>query len=1029
MFYPRGGKELTIGYEDDTLMKVHLPPEGMVWNYHTKQVEYSDIIKRSEIKEEQYWEAPKLPANYRYKRHLEKKAQEIDESYVDIELEEFRKREWKRRLYGVWFWNNGELCFITGTYYLFLTYWILDDGLPEFRIPDRDFFYAWGANEENPDSAGIVLLTKRRQGKTAKSGVIMYDRTSKTRRARGGIQSKTEDDAKEIVFFNGVVMPFLYMVDFFVPKFDKGREWPPKDQIRFFAQGSRGKDTEAEFLDYDDPKYLESWIDYKNSKEKAYDGSKLFTYVGDEIAKCLVKDTKVRMFNGEVKKVQDVTEGEFLMGIDSNPREVTSVAQGKETCYNIIPNKGEVWGCNESHILSLKYCRSERPVIINGKKYYKEDTVNVSVKDYLTLPIGAKKHLMLYKVGVDYPAKVHEMDPYMLGLWLGDGTSSTFNFTVNDYEIKDYLKNYAQSTGNHYKEWSSPNRTATITIHKPSDLKNKTKLFNMNELGLFKNKHIPKEYMIDSRENRLKLLAGLIDTDGCRPKDDKKRMYTIVQKKKVLALNIKELALSLGFYASMNETMATMKRIDGSMYSCLVYRVSIFGENLDDIPCLILRKKYAPLLCKNKNARNPLRTGFSVKISNETDYYGFTINGDHLFLLADYTVTHNTSNVDVHKRHYLVRKTLLARDGFTITGKMLYTTTVEDMDAGSDQFRTLWQESDQSKVTNGNRTKSWLYRWFVPAQKTIFYNKYGYNDEAKALEFFQKERDNLKDSPHALAKEIRQNPFHWKEAFRSDGDSCLYNPLILDNRQEELMWKKKLVRRGELMWVDNTTKREVKFVENPNGRFYVYMEPDTPNDVKWLMGGAPKPNGTLKHVIGCDPFDHVRTKSGTFSLGAAAVYKRHDSLNSDGDNFACIYLGRPLHPYIFYEEMVMLCHWYGCQMLFEDQKTAIRHYFEMDRKYHEFLVRNDKNEVGISASVKSHLELIEETGIYITDNGHRCPFHQQISDWKDFDPDDTEKFDLAMASGYALIANSRMRRKNEKRMSKSKMDVKSFMRL
>lgn len=672
MYYPRGGNEIVIGEEDYTI-KVNLPPQGMIWNHKKKQIEPAYVIQRSTIPSEQYWEAPKLPENYREKRAKEKVAQSIDPDYADPELEELRQVEWHRRLYGTWFWNNGKMEFITGTFYLFLTYWVLDDGLPEFRVTDRDFFYAWSAICENPDCAGIVLLTKRRQGKTAKSGVILYDRTSTHRRVRAGIQSKTENDARDIVFFNGVVMPFLYMVDFFVPKFDKGREWPPKDQIRFFAQGQRGKDVQVEMMDYDDPKYLESWIDYKNSKEKAYDGSKLFTYVGDEVAK--------------------------------------------------------------------------------------------------------------------------------------------------------------------------------------------------------------------------------------------------------------------------------------------------------------------------------------------------------------------TSNVDVHKRHYVVRKTLIARDGFTITGKALYTTTIEEMDASSQKFKMLWEESDQSELGSSRRTKSWLYRWFIPAYKTIYFDRYGYPDEEKAKVFFGQERDNLRNNPHALATEIRQNPFSWKEAFRSDGETCLYNPLIIENRLEELMWKKKMIRRGDLMWTDNQTKESVKFTENPNGRFYVYMDPDVPNDVRKTMNGTPKPNASNKYVIGCDPFDHVRTKSGRFSNGAAAVYKRHDSLNGNGDNFACIYVGRPAHPYIFYDEMAMLCVWYGCKLLFEDQKTGIRHYFEMERNFQEFLLRNDKGDVGISASQKTHLEIVEETGIFITENGNRVAFIDLLNDWKNFNIEDTEEFDLAMASGYALIANSRMRRVHDKRAMKKSFDLKDLMRL
>jgi hypothetical protein len=670
MFYPRGGKELVVG-DDDCLVTVQLPPEGHIWNHIKKQLEPCEVICRSLLHADQYWEAPKLPDNYKRKRAAEREMQKADKQYCDPELETFRRREWHRRLFGVWFYNNGKLEYLTGTHYLFLTYWVLDDGLPEFRITDRDFFYAWAAVEENPDCAGLIMLTKRRQGKTAKSGAIIFDRTSRTRRVRGGIQSKTEDDARDIVFFNGVVLPFLYMVDFFVPKFDKGREWPPKDKIRFFAQGQRGKNVEVEMMDFDDPDYLESWIDYKNSKQKAYDGSKLFTYIGDEIAK--------------------------------------------------------------------------------------------------------------------------------------------------------------------------------------------------------------------------------------------------------------------------------------------------------------------------------------------------------------------TENVDVEKRHYTVRKTLLARDGFTISGKMLYTTTVEEMDNTAEKFKSLWSDSDQSQVPHGKRSKSWLYRWFTPAFKTLFYDRYGYPDEARAREYLLEERLKLKDNPFALATEIRQNPFTWKEAFRSDGDNCLYNPNIINDTIELIIWGKRKYRRGELLWKDDT-KREVYFKENCNGRFYVYADPTNPNAVRY-SAGTPMPDAALEYVIGVDPFDHVRTKNGRFSNGAAAVYRRHDSLNNTGDCFVAIYLGRPIHPYIFYEDMVKLAHWYGCRILFEDQKTGIRHYFEMDRNYGQFLMRNDKGEVGISASTKSHLDIVEETGIFINDHGKDCVFEQLLEDWRDFDVDDTERFDLQMASGYALIANTRMRRVYEKRKSKNPFDLKNLQKL
>ncbi len=666
-----GWTKIDVG-EDDYKITCELPPVGMVYNYKTKQLESTEMIARSMIGSEQYWERPKPPDGWRAKRVKERASQKFDSDYVDPELEIYREREWHRRLYGAWFMNNGVPTYISGTHYFFLTHWTLDIGYPDFRMPDYEFFHAWAHCEKSGDIAGLIILTKRRQGKTAKSGVIMYDRITRGRRLIGGIQSKTFDDARDTVFQEGIIQPFVKMIDFFVPTFDRGRDFPPKEKLRFFKKSERGEDVEFGALTEAD--HLESQIGVKNSGEKAYDGSKLNMYIGDEVAK----------------------------------------------------------------------------------------------------------------------------------------------------------------------------------------------------------------------------------TDG----------------------------------------------------------------------------------------------------------------------------------VDANKRHYIVRKTLLGQDGYSILGKALYTTTVEEMNANSASFRKLWDGSNQKDLETSadKRTASWMYRFFVPAYKTLFFDIYGFADELRAKEYLMAERDRLRNDPHALASEIRQNPWTWQESFRSDGETCLYNPLIIEDRLEYLTWRKNIIRRGDLEWVDLVTKREVQFKPNPNGRFFLANEPEIPNNVRWPAPDRPMPLSMLRYSIGIDPFDHVRTKDGRFSLGAAAVYRRFDSTDQEtSDNFVCIYLGRPNHPYIFYEDMMKLCHWYGCQMLFEDNKPNIGLYFD-DKLYGSFLMRDAKGNAGISASTKSHLDLVEETGKFISDHGHRTLFHQLLTQWKEFDIEDTEKFDLGMASGYALIANSRMRRGLDKKANKPRREVTTVFR-
>lgn len=122
--------------------------------------------------------------------------------------------------------------------------------------------------------------------------------------------------------------------------------------------------------------------------------------------KCLGKNTKVMMYDGTLKKVQHVKVGDVLMGDDSGPRNVLSLARGREMMYDISPKKGEKFGnsyiINESHILSLK--RGNEPIDISLMDYLRE-TKSTAV-------------LVGYKVPVTFPYKEVPNDPYNVGYWL-----------------------------------------------------------------------------------------------------------------------------------------------------------------------------------------------------------------------------------------------------------------------------------------------------------------------------------------------------------------------------------------------------------------------------------------------------------------------------------------------------------------------------------------------------------------------------------------------------------------------------------
>jgi len=127
--------------------------------------------------------------------------------------------------------------------------------------------------------------------------------------------------------------------------------------------------------------------------------------------KCLGKDTEIIMFDGTIKLVQDIVVGDQIMGDDSTPRNVLSLARGREMMYKVQEKKGNGYIVNKSHILSLR-CGTK----IN-KNTPKGKIIDISVKDYLNLPDsyhGRAGSLYGYKVPIEFPEKMVKLDPYLL---------------------------------------------------------------------------------------------------------------------------------------------------------------------------------------------------------------------------------------------------------------------------------------------------------------------------------------------------------------------------------------------------------------------------------------------------------------------------------------------------------------------------------------------------------------------------------------------------------------------------------------
>ena len=398
------------------------------------------------------------------------------------------------------------------------------------------------------------------------------------------------------------------------------------------------------------------------------------------VGKCLGFNTPILMYDGSIKMVQDIKNGDVLMGDDSTPRNVLSLARGKEEMFEISHTlHNESYIVNKSHILTLKmsdnkklidrknrnsfvvkwfdskeiklkskhfnYNKSKKQDVYTIAKIFFENitedkVVDIPLTDYLTSKKQIRSHLQGFKVGVEFPEQELDFDPYIIGLWLGDGTSSGSAITNQDSTILYYLVNTLPKYKLHLTKLKD---TYGYGIAGTGKVGENIFLNTLKNLNLIKNKHIPSVYKINSRENRLKLLAGIIDSDGSL--FHSKSGYDIIQKNPQLTKDIVYLARSLGFQCKPKMCKKGCyykgEYKEGEYKEGEYTRMSIYGNGLEEIPVLCPRKKAN----SRRQIKDPLVTAIDITPKGVGDYYGFVIDGNHRFMLGNFIVTHNTAFV------------------------------------------------------------------------------------------------------------------------------------------------------------------------------------------------------------------------------------------------------------------------------------------------------------------------------------------------------------------------------------------------
>ena len=391
-------------------------------------------------------------------------------------------------------------------------------------------------------------------------------------------------------------------------------------------------------------------------------------------AECFDPNTPILLWNGTIKEAKDIIVGDYLIDDKGNAVKVKSTCSGYKTMYEVIQNKNNFmnYTVTDNHILTLKvkkhkYSRKNKGTIqfmwFDKKKLrfkYKtienneqlekfassidnDDVIDITIEKYLSLSKNVQKELYTFKSdGINWERKEVALDPYILGMWLGDGLSRGCGFITSDKELLDK-----------WIEWGMDN-DATITKNKQkykytisSTINNKGEKAPLKKLlskyNLVNNKHIPLDYLTNDRKTRLAVLAGLVDTDG-NVRQNRYEIKICQEEQNYKIIDDTEfLASSLGFSCTVNYHTFSCSVKENKR--CKPYKeLTITGKYLYEIPTVLISKKLdkSHNFWDEKRFSSSLQSTFKLVKKDVEPFVGWQLDGNGRFLLGDKSISHNT---------------------------------------------------------------------------------------------------------------------------------------------------------------------------------------------------------------------------------------------------------------------------------------------------------------------------------------------------------------------------------------------------
>lgn len=341
-------------------------------------------------------------------------------------------------------------------------------------------------------------------------------------------------------------------------------------------------------------------------------------------AKCLYEahpySQKVYTPDG-VKLWKDVNIGDRLFSPTKGTVTVTDIPiNEKMPIYKITLIDGRVIEASDNHIWLVYKGTSKIPTEVTTKQMFDIGVLNKHGQHNFFIP----EHR-----GVEYPTKNLSIEPYTMGLILSEGSIRGGHCFKNGIQISssyEDMKFYSNNIPYNIKHIGTKGVSWHIYIPNCKDIMIGYNLYNTNSHTKF----IPPEYLFSSRVQRMELLKGLMDGDGCSRTKGASIFITCSEQ---LAENVLSLVRSLGIKAWLQTSRKG------------VFRVAISSEyKIFKLPRKVVEQHvYSPYSKGSKASAILNKTAIkSIEYSHEEMGKCVTVDSeDGLYLVGDYVVTHN----------------------------------------------------------------------------------------------------------------------------------------------------------------------------------------------------------------------------------------------------------------------------------------------------------------------------------------------------------------------------------------------------